>query len=575
MRRTIALAAITGLLAGCPDASDHWNDWDAGRDSLAGTGDTLPGLYGIRLVPSKATISQGVDQDGKVKFKVMGKFVSGERDITGLAAFTVKNNFLGIFNGAAFVAARNRGGKTEVQAVVGSLVATAPVTINVKMSSVLPGAPKDAATKFKGQCNPGGVTIAYPETGALVPPNLADFSVMWKDATSDLWELSLQSPSTDLKLYTVKSRVRLSASVWNVLSTSNLSGSFSISVRGVKKSSLGTCTRSSQTKILVGPAALKGGVYYWTTWPHNAIMRYDFGQANKKPVEYISTKNFPKCVGCHAVSPDGSRLAFTDENHVAGIWSITDNKGLNLNAPKATYHAFTPDNKYLLASYMSRMSLRKAATGLNPISLDLGGPASHPEISPRGDAIVWSRHSTYREGTTINQGSLYTTTLDESTIGKPKLLLKQYHQDNFYYPAFSPDGKWVLFNKSMEGSYGSDQAELWIIRSTGGKPIMLARANKAKLLRNSWPRWAPFTQLYNGRSIWWFSFSSVRDYGTDLVNTGASHSKKVTQIWMCAFDPALAAKGKDPSFPAFWVPFQDLKSKNHIAQWTKTVPVVN
>ena len=175
----------------------------------------------------------------------------------------------------------------------------------------------------------------------------------------------------------------------------------------------------------------------------------------------------------------------------------------------------------------------------------------------------------------INQGSLYTTTLDESTIGKPKLLLKQYHQDNFYYPAFSPDGKWVLFNKSMEGSYGSDQAELWIIRSTGGKPIMLARANKAKLLRNSWPRWAPFTQLYNGRSIWWFSFSSVRDYGTDLVNTGASHSKKVTQIWMCAFDPALAAKGKDPSFPAFWVPFQDLKSKNHIAQWTKTVPVVN
>jgi hypothetical protein len=29
---------------------------------------------------------------------------------------------------------------------------------------------------------------------------------------------------------------------------------------------------------------------------------------------------------------------------------------------------------------------------------------------------------------------------------------------------------------------------------------------------------------------------------------------------------------KDRSFPAFWLPFQDVNSHNHSAQWVETVP---
>ena len=40
---------------------------------------------------------------------------------------------------------------------------------------------------------------------------------------------------------------------------------------------------------------------------------------------------------------------------------------------------------------------------------------------------------------------------------------------------------------------------------------------------------------------------------------------------MVAFDPARAALGQDPSYPAFWLPFQDIGGGNHIAQWSTKV----
>jgi len=43
---------------------------------------------------------------------------------------------------------------------------------------------------------------------------------------------------------------------------------------------------------------------------------------------------------------------------------------------------------------------------------------------------------------------------------------------------------------------------------------------------------------------------------------------------MTAVDPDAAALGEDPSSPAFAVPFQDITTSNHIAQWTTQVVAV-
>jgi hypothetical protein len=72
-------------------------------------------------------------------------------------------------------------------------------------------------------------------------------------------------------------------------------------------------------------------------------------------------------------------------------------------------------------------------------------------------------------------------------------------------------------------------------------------------------------QNYRGKKLMWLTFSSRRAYGLHLP------AGQTAQIWMVAFDPDAAAKGQDPSFPAFWLPFQDMASGNHIAQWVTTV----
>ena len=94
----------------------------------------------------------------------------------------------------------------------------------------------------------------------------------------------------------------------------------------------------------------------------------------------------------------------------------------------------------------------------------------------------------------------------------------------------------------------------------------------------------------------WVTFSSNRDYGLHLVNQGFDNcyppespdydqpqplSKQgVTyencaqpQIWMAAVivDNDGALVGVDRSFPAFWLPFQDVTSHNHTAQWVEKV----
>ena len=49
---------------------------------------------------------------------------------------------------------------------------------------------------------------------------------------------------------------------------------------------------------------------------------------------------------------------------------------------------------------------------------------------------------------------------------------------------------------------------------------------------------------------------------------------KTAQIWMTPFFPDRAARGSDPSTQAFRLPFQNLDSSNHIAQWTERVVII-
>jgi hypothetical protein len=89
---------------------------------------------------------------------------------------------------------------------------------------------------------------------------------------------------------------------------------------------------------------------------------------------------------------------------------------------------------------------------------------------------------------------------------------------------------------------------------------------------NSWPKFAPFTHHFQGKTIFWLTFSSRRDYGIRLLNSAAtSMDTEVAQLWMVAVSPDRLNTPGDGGYPPFWLPFQDITTGNHIAQWTEKV----
>ena len=201
-----------------------------------------------------------------------------------------------------------------------------------------------------------------------------------------------------------------------------------------------------------------------------------------------------------------------------------------------------------------------------------------PDWSPDGASIVYAKSKQSPPcfgaicgSTGVSEASLFVLKSTGGTWGSPVALVAA-GAENAFYPSYSPDGAWVVFNRGSVGtnakgetksSYDAPDASLWAVAAAGGTPVALARAGSTH--GDSWPKWMVREQKYRGRKIMWLTFSTRRAYGLRL---GARNN---AQIWMAAFDPDAAAQGKDGSFRAFWLPFQEMGSGNHIAQWVTRV----
>ena len=182
--------------------------------------------------------------------------------------------------------------------------------------------------------------------------------------------------------------------------------------------------------------------------------------------------------------------------------------------------------------------------------------------------------------------------------------------ENNYYPSIAPDGNVVAFDRApaangVTGDAFSNPAarvQIFSLTKPGAAPVDAASLNLGDGLTNSWPRWSPFVHKHKGARIAWITFSSTRDYGLRVRNSidvplngaptaqvncyppespqnpmGSKQAPLAAnchqpQIWMAAVDlDKGAAAGPDPSWPAFWLPFQDPQAHNHIAQWVESV----
>jgi hypothetical protein len=417
------------------------------------------------------------------------------------------------------------------------------------------------------------------------------------------------------------------SSVWSAIAETNRGGDpVTVSVQGTDDT--GTGVGSSGTiQISFANDDLHGGLYYWTTSSGTAIMRYDFASSTQTSAQRFldGTATGTSCVGCHALSHDGAKLVAEVQGQSDGrtiLWDVADG-GAVVPFPspaKSIFESWNPDGSAYAAVGAELGSgyypLRIIDGNTGAVSSTISGtgdsshPADHPDWSPLGNQIVYvkigdmtaSGGAGSSGGTSqrMHAGAIeLINKLGDGGWSAPTELVPEVAGKNHYYPAFDPEGQFIVYDEStcLGDGDGTDiscnadtdpTATLFALPLDGGSPIELVNANKPgpldllsdggvqTQLTDSFPKWSPFvTQRSKDPSskVMWVTFSSSRRFGAYAPPSGSGEAMLGTEtfVWMAAIDPAKIGTGEDPSYPAFVLPFQDFTTSNHIAQWAQQV----
>lgn len=520
------------------------------------------------------------------------------KDVTAETLFGVDQN-AGSFVGNELTLGVS--GKTQVYGMFSDKTASAQVIARLKAVRVDSSLPANTPDLFNGSEDAAlAPAIVYPPADAVMPRNIGDFEIHWTDSHSnDVFELSLHTEFADVKVY-VPGRngipeqgpgaawAAFQAVEW--LGTVGNETKVSFRVRGANSKAPGKVGAAAPQDVQLSNERMLGGLYYWASAASNnvyGIYRHDMDKPGQAAEEFLTTKQTNgRCVACHVLSRDGSQMAITYDggNQPATMVDVGTAKPATMETAW-NFGTFTPDKSQFLGVHDGDLVVRDAKTQAVLTTMPSTVRVSHPDLSPDGTKLVYVRHEDGAHDWDFANGQLYTRTYNQATRSfGPEVPLVNDGKTNFY-PSWSPDGAWVVFNKAASGANVYDQANTstWVVKADGSQPpVQLAAADQANGLTNSWPRWAPFPQTFGAANeqMFWITIASKRDFGVRLRNTGLAQRpalgdpSKRSQLWMTPFFPARAAQGKDPSTKAFRLPFQNLDSSNHIAQWTERVVVI-
>jgi len=539
----------------------------------------------MRIVPSDATLMLVDGKPSTLDYTLQLLNSDGtESDITAEAAFSLLDASLGSFAGNKLTVTKE--GKTMVRASARSLTVETPVTVSGPVTVITPGAAADAPTKFGGTVDATRApSFVYPSDGTIVPPNMNVLEFHFNPGSGNkLFELAFKGAAIDVKVYMSCTAVGAGcvyspdAKVWKLIAENSRGGDpVTYTLRGVDPAAPSKIGVSAAQKISFGQEDILGGIYYWNAGA-GATMRYEFGVGGTKGEVFLNAPmaGAGTCVGCHVLSRNGKKISVGLDIPAPAPYKVFDvatraliyQQGSTFGGG-ANFFTFSPDATQIVTSNAITLVLRNATTGA-AITDPLASPGAQPDWSPDGSKIVYAKPATtppcfggFCGATGVDSASLELLKITSGKWGPYKSLVPFAGKNNFY-PAFSPDGSLVAFNQSAsnQNSYDSKDAKVFVVGGEGGTPIVLGKASTGG---DSWPKWTPVVQKYKGGQLLWITFSSRRQYGLRLEDG------KTAQIWMTAIDLTKAKAGVDPSYPAFWLPFQDVASGNHIAQWVTKV----
>ncbi|MCA9548114.1 MAG: hypothetical protein KC613_27105, partial [Myxococcales bacterium] len=479
---------------------------------------------------------------------------------------------LGTVEGGRFVSTGEVGVGT-VLAEYRGISTTARVEVVVTEDVVLGDVTPEEIAGLEGAAD-GGAGCApewvYPEAATVIPANLIGLELQWRARGHDTFRVSIDVGGTVVRWFTDQPRLTPEGEAWARVMGRASGQTMQITLTGFGGQGAQACS-SAPLPVEVDRSRIVGAVYYWST-SDSGIMRLAAGETAPEPLLNPITAPTINCPACHALSRDGTRIAFTRTTFPPFgdlATSLIDEPTNLLYDPAGVanyFPAFAPDNVRLVAGGAGQLIIRNSDTGaeLDRLPNLDNTVAGQPDWSWQTDKIVGvvgpGGLSNPLPDAGVTGGSLYLWESVDGTWMDPRpLTLRPNDQRWLDRPAFSPEGTFVAYNSVGEGGgqgMGNANVDLEIIRVDGGNPVPLTRANGGAFNGNSWPKWSPTDR----RGRLWLAFSSLRAYG-DRLGPGER-----PQIWVTAIDPN-AEPGEDPSAPAFWLPYQSLRSGNHIPYW--------
>jgi hypothetical protein len=625
----------------------------------------------MRIDPENSVLVVECNKSATLAFRAFATMQAGggEVEITNRTVFYVPDNYLvGGFpaDGSPTFTTRlpttstdppQRGGKVTIQAMAASndipiTTVTTTLTVTVVCSDsaaagtpgATPAIPSDPGPEFTGTNTATlAPTLVYPNDNVLLPPNMQQFEVHFLPGskTGELYEISLLSSYSEYRYYTRcyanpakfllgACALEIGADMVNIIAESNRGiDPLTLTVRGTDEK--GNVGSSASISVQFAGDRVDGAIYYWTTsQPTTAIMRFDFASQSALAPVLQQTDNYWRCVGCHALSHDGSRMVASAGTSSEGYliylndlskpkgatgWLTVDGNSYGVAAQNRVLTAsFNPDGSQFVADApvgdstvgVTKLAFHDGVTGVRQSLLDVTFPVSFPDWSPDGKTIavthIYGQNSStieFQEGgiSVIRQSATGWNPAEEvvvpHTIGKSR-----------YTPNFVPDSSFLLYSEStrqtsdwdgLVNAYSDPSASVWAVQpNANATPVMLTRANatgvadkltltdgrdptvvtriSSGLLMNTFPKAAPFEAKQNGHKLFWFTVASQRRAGLRLFKANPSvvgDTPTQLLLWMFALDADQVMAGQDGSYPGFFLPFQDLLTSNHMAAWTQ------
>jgi len=391
----------------------------------------------------------------------------------------------------------------------------------------------------------------------------------------------------------------------------------------------------TSTPMGVAPVQATGAIVYWTTndvaTGSSALKGFSPGDETVEtlltPTQYGQAQaTTSACVGCHSSTPDGFvAFATTTTNQTEwnnAIASVDADGGALGEAPSyvttagaqalARWNvgavAFSPahwmnGDRHGIVSYDDDNSMTNIGLSWFDVEATSAATASGtlartgdsqlagaPAWSHDGNSVAYvstNRVCTGRLGNCTPQydqptdvgsrASLYVVPYAGGAGGNatpvqgasdPSL------QD--YYPSFSPDDKWLVFNQipNDDNLYDQPAAEVFVVPAAGGAAARLGANDPPSCsgvtspgITNSWGKWGPTAYPANGSTYYWLVFSSKR--GGTMTSDGVAAQLYITSL-------VQAANGTLTTHGALYLWNQPPTESNHTPAWDtfKVPPII-